>query len=659
MLKNEGKSMNVQDKNYLLFVPSRLSDSANVIVYKVEDQKREYVGVQTNEAVTKYLIEYLDEKDMKLDKIIMLCTEEVRKEKLSVINGLTTLKYYQESICDFLRENEKYNEKYEDIDALFEIIPYLPSNYDVYEIKKPLEEVIKITENKDASFNKHLYVDFTGGPRSAALTLIFTCRRLQLDGIGVEKILYSNITSLGKEKVGKIEECTNVYDVFAIMEAEEALAYNDRGKMLAYLERTKNKELRDVLKKIDDKMKRREFARQTNQLEEIVTESIGIEDEITKMSKENNSVEAQLIVKAIEPQMENSRKLIKDSQHKEFIFLEQELKMKEHDKALTLFRENIIKVLIDFDLLEVKFDKGNNERVANEIMGAYCYYETPKINKPRKNGTKRNTFIDAALDYVNLLNEYPNRDPLDILEEKGKIFYDLHTYMNKVPKWGFSHNAYSRRICNGKLLHCLKAEYGTATASDFIEHCQKMDQIYMGYGFPFACTYGNTWFFEGYEDIYRKNMRQGAKSLKKYFQGNVDQRMQQVLECFPEEKFTYGTLIQALLKEQYKKMLYRLFPFCLNKNSIYSDIMKGKEWEIFIHDFAQSFYIVKQVRNKTVHFGDLSKEDFDKAVCVMEKIVDQINEIQQKRSEQELNIDSISWANTRHKKHGRKFIDVL
>ena len=76
--------------------------------------------------------------------------------------------------------------------------------------------------------------------------------------------------------------------------------------------------------------------------------------------------------------------------------------------------------------------------------------------------------------------------------------------------------------------------------------------------------------------------------------------------------------------------------------------MEGKSGN-YLSMISRTLLYCEAGRNKAVHCDGLSKEDFKKTVGVMEKIVDKINEIQQKKSEQELSIDSIPWANTRHK----------
>lgn len=622
--------MDTQDKNYFLFVPSRLIDSPKTIRYQIDGKDAEYVGMQTNEAVTKYLAEYLHTGGKKLDKIIMLCTKEVMEEKIPAVGGITTLDYYRQTVHTYLSEQEELAQEYGDLDGLFEIIPYAASDYEVNEINRRLKEVIGIPESGADLSGKHLYVDFTGGPRSAALTLVFTCRILQLNGVKVEKILYSNIIGFGGNRIGKIEECTEVYRLFDMLEAKEALAYGDFGKMIRHLNEKGDEELKEALVRLANSCTDREMAVQMNQFITAVSASEGILKDADRIAGMEGSVEASVIASGIKEQVNASRNMVENAQYKELVNIEEFLEKKNYDKAISLFREKIIKIMIDLGILKGGSDQRNYEaEVTNELMGAYCYYE--------KSAKYKRSFWDAVRDYVEALNRNPEKDPLAILQVRNAKLYDLREYRNQIPRWGFAHDGFgvSQSICNEKIIPYLEAdERGTSNPLTMLERYQQLERIYMGHGFPFACTYGNSYFYEDYEALYRANMEQGATSLHNYFQGVADERMARVLTCFPEETFTYRTLIRALHKKQNEKMLRILFPFQLSRKNIDSDRIKGEKWEEFVYDFARSFYSVKQVRNKVTHPDDLKRAEFDQAIQTMKRVIGRIKEIAEEQKKQ-------------------------
>lgn len=650
--------MIAQDKNYFLFVPSRLTSNPQSISYRVEGQETAYTGMQTNEAVTKYLVDYLNRKNMKLDKVIMLCTEEVQNEKMPVIGEQTTLEYYQNAICEFLTQNGGYNNV--NSKDLFEVIPYSTADYEVNEVRKPLDEIMRITEEAEEASRKHLYVDFTGGPRSAALTLVFTCRILQRSGVAVEKILYSNIISSGLEKIGKIEECTNVYRVFAKLEAAEAAEHGDMSKMIEVADKEGNKEITDSLKNYEQGIAKREEANQMNQMEAIVGASTEIMKVADKIVDQGDSLVGHLIADVIRGEAKQSRNLVENPKYRELIHMEELLENEKYDKVINIFREKAIKMLIDFGVIEDNTKNQNYENLlTNEFMAAYCYYETPsEIKKSQKNETVKKTFMDAVRDYVKLLSESPEEDPVGILNKRDRSFYNLMERLEEIPAdklpRRFAHNNFSQRICNKNILPYLKQDDGISVdVSRLIEQYQRLERVYMGYGFPFACTYA-TWFFDEYEKLYRDNMKRGAMSLQNFFNGAIDGRMRRALACFPEENFTYRTLIPKLQEERYGEMFHIIFPFQLNNKNIRPAALKGEKWEEFAYDFVRSFYSVKQVRNDVTHIGKLKDGDFKKAIQTVKRVLGQIKEIEDERNRKGLEIDKIPWANQRSKmKKGR------
>lgn len=627
--------MSIQDKNYLLFVPSRLVSNPQSIAYQVKGQETAYTGMQTNEAVTKYLVDYLDGKDMKLDKVIMLCTDEVQNERMLAIGKQTTLEYYQSVICEFLAQNERYNNI--DLEELFEVIPYSVVDYEVNETRKTLNEIMRITEDGEAAFQKHLYVDFTGGPRSSALTLVFTCRILQLSGVAVEKILYSNIIVSSGKRIGEIEDCTNVYNVFAKLEAVEAAAHGDISKLIEAANKEGNKAITDSLKKFGQAMEKTEEANQMNQLDAIIDAFKEFLDSANAIADQKDSLEGALISEGIKSRIQTSKKLVENPEYMELLIWL--LDTKQYDKALNNFREKAIRMLIDFRIIEDRPEKFYYERdLANEFMAAYCYYETPTEDKISRNkGSVKRTFMDDVRDYVKMLSESQESDPVDILNERNRSLCDeLKERVSKIPDdklpRGFVHNNYSQRCCHKKIIPCLEPDVsGSVDVRRLVEQYQKMERVYMGYGFPFACTYSN-YFFEEYEGIYRENMECGAISLHNFFNGIIDGKMRKALTCFPEESFTYKTLIQKLQEERYEKILHIIFPFKLSTKNICLGEIQGEKWEEFSYDFVRSFYSVKQVRNKITHKGSMKDGDFERAIQTVRRVLEQLKEIEDERT---------------------------
>lgn len=611
-----------REENYLLFVPSLMSRT-QVIHYKVTGWENEYSGMQTNEAVTKYLIDYLESKGAKLDKIIMLCSDEVENQKLELdqVSGRTTLEYYKGVILDFYKARG-----YDKIDEeeLFEVVSYIPKNDgEPEEIVEPLKKVLQITGEGESESGKHLFVDFTGGLRSAALLLLFACRILQKSGIKVEKILYSQIYP--RTDQGVLEECTGTYQIFEHFEAQIEEKHGGSGTLKKMAQKIENPVERAQLQKTIKIQEEMNTADKQNQLEIVEQKARELDKELEKNKEILKSNESKRIQETLSNNSGRQAKNIADKGP--FGHIQNHINKGEYDKAFNLFREKIVRILYDAKLLKVCewYRPGGELKenlITNELMGAYSYYENPKS----KTQAGWHTFMDAVHDYIRHLCAEPDREPEEILKERyGKSFYNLGNYLEDVPKKGFAHTDFSRRTANKKIFPCLRESCKSAEdLEDVVEkHC-KMDQIYMNYGFPFACTY-DRWFFARYDEEYKRVFESGADSLQKFYFGRTDKKIRKIQDRSMLGDFSYETLIQALNKKEGEEWLYILFPFRLWKNNICrneknKEIGEG-EWEEFIYQFVKSFYLIKNVRNKITHASNLKDGEAKGAVEELKKVM--------------------------------------
>ncbi len=608
-------------ENYLLFVPSLLTDRSQKITYTAGEKHWQYEGMQTNEAVTKYLSDYLHEQGTKLTKIILLCSKEVLNNKLEIAGQRTTLEYYQEAIWDYL---EKYRDDYKDPQQLFQTIPLMSENgQTAEEIVAPIKQVLEIAEHTSADADKHLYVDFTGGLRNSALTLVFACRILQSMGVGVDKILYSNINSKS------VEECTKTYEYFEQFEylvkkqyaPDNFDRYDESIKKLPQNERNALNAVVSQLKGIQEKT-------DLNQLNKVADSSI---ETIARFNQVKADIEkgpvsesAKTMLNRLEEDIRESVQVIADqSKYPELPIIEEALRKGQYDKALNLYREKIISILYKGQIIKVgsRFLKNranskekelNEYSITQEIIGVYCYYEHPDASRtyPHK------TFMDAVLYALNQLNRTPDLPPKTVISKSmGDSFYDITWYLenNRIPSKSFLHNDFSRNICNTQILPHIKADYGIIDINDFVDKYNKLDRIYMCYGFPFAATY-DKWFLNGYDQAYRDILEDGINCLQDFYDQKYNAAVQRMLQCFPEEHFTYKTLIAALLDSRYSRMLHILFPFRLNKRSVQSTSLKNEQWDDFIYSFVKSFCLIKNVRNKKIHKSDLESADMQRAI---------------------------------------------
>lgn len=251
-------------KNYLWFMPSLISaNNPTEFLYRPYDMgendetydgeidgvKVAYKGLQTNIAATKYVVCSLKKEQEKLTKIIMLCSEEVLTNNLN--NGitfpadgtvLTTYEYYTNTISKWLSDNG-YSD--EEIKNIFVKIPLENINPGAWqEMSEPLKEVKRlfgIETGKNSSENGNLYIDYTGGARSASMLIIFFAKMLQRDGMTVKKVLYSNI--IRGQKINQIEDCIDTYNLFDLLEAQTEARFGKTDKAQEYVTKKKNTRL--------------------------------------------------------------------------------------------------------------------------------------------------------------------------------------------------------------------------------------------------------------------------------------------------------------------------------------------------------------------------------------------------------------------------------
>lgn len=598
--------------NYLIFVPS-LVTKANSIEYKVkvdgivEEQYPAYMGIQTNEAVTKFTIDYLKTKNESLNKIIMLCTDEVRNNPLDEIDGKTTLEYYTDSIKHYLLHNTNVTE--EKANEIFEIVPYIPGNNDNEDkIIESLRDIVKFEE--ETSLTKRVYIDFTGGVRSAALTLVFVGRILNMYSVEVEKIFYSNLKKDNGELRGAIEECTNTYRIFSKIEDKikaelGEVDENDESESAENFRKMKNAANMNQESELLRLNEKRKQNLQTNGAKKDSFMDVEKEKTIDKKSQE-------LAEEAKYPLISIKKNIDKNQ-----------------GKTLAAFREKIAQILYDYEIIQVKNKKYYNPKdgkikgklVSDEIAASYNYYIGGKGST--------HTFNDFIKQYINLLNSNKDKSPKEIKDKYfGDKYFNVDNFLNDVPKWSYKHNDYSRGKCRKKIIKYVKDSYDKEQDLEkIIQLYQKLDCLYMGYGFPFACTYGGNEYFHGYDELYFDNFKKGVKCLEEYYNGVENKKVMYAMELFPEEQFTYESFIEALADEKYSNMLHRLFPYILNCNNISAGKLEYKQWSEFMFEFAKSYNIIKDVRNSVIHSGDSSNTEGSQALNELKKVISMIEKV--------------------------------
>lgn len=176
-------------------------------------------GIHTNEAPVKYLIAYLTEHKEKVNKIILVVTQE----------AASAYDYF----CHML---ELYNQKQDVV---------LPSPVKIFISGETIAETIqKIVKN--ISSDDRVYIDTTGGFRNASYLLMGVVRVLEYSNIRLEMAVYSNFQKK------RIENISDLYKMFNLINAVSIFtSFGNSCELEEYFRNTEN----DIVKRTIQAMK--------------------------------------------------------------------------------------------------------------------------------------------------------------------------------------------------------------------------------------------------------------------------------------------------------------------------------------------------------------------------------------------------------------------
>lgn len=604
--------------DYLLFFPSLITERSSNAEYTVDNWETKYEGLQTNEPITKYLLDYLAQKEKPIKQIIMLCTKAVREDKLEKINGMTTLEYYKESIMNYIEKHD-YRDLYNiQENQLFTIIEVNEAEeQSIEKILEPLKQIVQAAAESEIMEENHFYVDFTGGLRNAALTMIFACRILQSYGGIVEKILYSN---LGEHR---ITECTKTYYCFDYLAAQVEQKYGGTERTLEYLKKELNAD--DEVNQFLETFRQFVYDKKSNNVE-AAEEKVG--ELLRNISRFSDKTKDNTLAGQMLGVISKDIAGLQHSKSGTLYLLEDALEKKKYERALRLFREQVFNMLIDLGIIQIQkeylMEKRNRHMVEDMIVGIYNYYEPINQKKDNNQGEKtRYTFVERVEIFMELLQADIEKEPKLIKKVFKEKYYDLTAYLNQVPKWGFRHNDYSRKECQKKLEpYILEMQKEGKELMDCIEKYGKLERIYLGVGYPFLCTY-NERIISGYDILYRKVFDDGVYSLQKLYYGTIDSKMRTVLNKLDISDITYKEFLEVY-GERKQEICRWLFPFSLSERDFKSGLLRD-EFPEFIYEFMKVFCYAKNMRNKVVH-SSVQEKELKKVVEEMKKVLEKIKE---------------------------------
>lgn len=559
-------------KNYLLFMPSLMSDRSSNLRYAAPDDNTViYEGMQTNVPATKYILDRLSKDGQKLTQIVMLCSREVTENVLEKIDQ-TSLNYYCQTISDWMK-CRGYTD--DEVNTMFSFVS-LGNN--AIRNKSDADRIIDAIANTLPN-DGNLYLDITGGMRSAAVLMVFLCRFLEKRGMTVQDVVYSNIfknPELEEAGVtGKIESCTGIYKKFEWLDSATKAELGDLEALKSLAEREGFEEIVEAA---------------TSTAIAVQKSRSGQYAAITKAEIAETSVTDHLsVTKSIVHSAINTAR--KDADPKNAV--KSNLKNQNITAAANYIRENGLDMLIKKGAICWKSQRFVNTK------------ENDKV-KPRENAFYAYiNYYESYLRYIqNFLNQVPEKITGAALLEQFEAFSEEQSILKlnsakKVSTSPFLEREFKTR--NKKVIECLENELCLSVSTNcsvenilksYEEYAQSKYAYMAAYyntGFPFACNYGNYSYSQC-----------GKYWLSDVFMCALEKTLEEIHLRSPDE---LSILLAELRKSECIKMLWFSPPevytlFSINKEKIKPEAFGEKL--VLMND-------IRLVRNTLTHKPDASE----------------------------------------------------
>ena len=217
---------------YLSRLPNPQGDNKiSEITYKCGDNFKDIVTSYTNEAGIKFLENFLKQKGQEMNKIIAICSGEVRYIQNKFFDNQTTLAYFEKLIYKCFPNAE------------IEIVDSQGKADDK-------EDVMNVFSNlNNIPINSNIYLDITGGFRDSVYTLSLISKFLEFKGINIERVVYS-MAANGK---GKILNYTNNFRLTNLMNGmSEFVNFGNSKTISEYFKNSTNEQIKNTIQSMND-----------------------------------------------------------------------------------------------------------------------------------------------------------------------------------------------------------------------------------------------------------------------------------------------------------------------------------------------------------------------------------------------------------------------
>ncbi|GEM_PF-5141834 len=543
-----------------------------------------FLGKQTNEAPSKYIIWSMVQRGQMLDKIFVLVTEQCLKDEIACINGKTTYRYYVEMLENYLNElmvSNAFIRQYisenhhglvsEYINHIVSAI-VVPEGVTGTDWKDIVSAILELDQN-NAYVQKNIYMDITGGSRLAGLISLLLLKVIESFNASVKQIIYSDITIKSDRK---IVDCTPSYQLLNNIENIARANLSDGERTQKIMKEMHNMGLvseQDIedTKEIDRELERsqkelirdKEYKKKEQSFEKKVTGSSAV----AKMVKRN----------AVDTLKSNNRK----SAFKKLL-------NRKVDELIMDFHSEILFIMIDLNIVLTSFngsgfDKKNEnlkKNLENELKAHEDYYCWIK-NKNSKG------VLPFTADMVSYLLKILWKDPVKNFEHC--LNPNNNRYTGFINRYRFVKGI--SKAENDRFM-----EYLDNSGIDYrklpFEKVLEIQRVCYNYSFPFFCV-SQCDRYPQIEEYYRNEVHLLMERLKNIKQNEGQDAYKKKLE----------SLLDGTENNDYSELEKEL-PFMVQSDSWSINVEKFDSKEAadkFLKELLGRIEKVRPYRNAVAH----------------------------------------------------------
>lgn len=529
------------------------------------------VGRHTNEVPSEYYIKKLATKGYCFDKFIMLATNECfsfkykdRTPGSDRTEEIETIKYHKKCLAEYIRDTDLIDNPEEYVETHTLIIS-INNTMITDDFQKIYQNIVVRSNDKNEPIE--IYMDFTGGSRVTAMTLLLITRILESTGAEVKQVIYGNINQDTKS----IDDATKSYNLLkAVEEIAGAKEDNDYAlqKIFSILEENNldhfDEATKIAAKEIDD-IGMSQASTIKSQSEEIIQSyEKKMSDFSSRIKGTAQGFSRQIQSKTIQKSKASSFDKLLQKKDKELI-------MKFHEELTDVFIEKAIIVPDDNNsTLSIK----NFKTLLKD--GMYYYQHTQ--------GESDYGVLSTIKSWLEVLKSDLNKNPIDLFNERLDFMNDFYKQnpprcINPVTTW--SNQSFCKLIFDRNVY--IEGDDEKSLIIEFF----RIQNIYFSYGFPFMCTnqrgYTHKEIMNHYRELSKKVMRD--------LQTQKDQN-----------KAAYASRIDQLLQNDSE--LAKVIPYY----AVGAKVEKVRDPEKFIKEYLDRLEEVRPVRNIIAHNGIPDKQ---------------------------------------------------